>query len=146
MCLFCDFVNGKRKRQENGLPFIVLHETPNTLSFLSMSFPEKEDAHVLVIPKNHFTYLEDVPKYIQHELIDHVVLIAKILRETHEGCNIFLNDGRTAGQTIFHVHYHIIPRDRKDKIRIEVWKRRRPTSAEFRKLNNFLKKKLNYFK
>ena len=142
MCLFCDFINGKRRKQENGLPFIPLHETQNTLSFLSMSFPEKEDAHVLVIPKRHFTYIEEIPKYIQHELIDHVVLMVKVLRKTHDGCNILLNDGRTAGQTIFHVHYHIIPRNRRDEIKVEGWKKKKPTKKEFRKINSFLKSRI----
>lgn len=141
-CIFCDFVNGKRKIQRNDLPFLILHETSNTLSFLSMSFPEKEDGHVLVIPKKHFTYIEDIPVSIQHELIDHVVLITKALRKTHEGCNILLNDGRSAGQCVFHVHYHIIPRDKDDEIKIEIWKSKKPSLTDFKKLHIFLKKEI----
>lgn len=145
-CIFCDFVSGKRKIQMNGLPFLVLRETENTVSFLSMSFPKKEDGHVLVIPKNHYTYVEEIPKYIHHELTDHVIEIVKIIRETHEGCNILLNDGKSAGQTIFHAHYHIVPRDFKDDIKIEVWKNKKVSKEEFGKIHKYLRKKLSSVK
>jgi len=141
-CIFCDFVSGKRKKQVNGLPFLALHETENTISFLSMNFPEKEDGHVLVIPKKHYKYVEDIPKYIHHELTDHLIKLVKAIRKTHEGCNILLNDGKSAGQTVFHSHYHIVPRDMKDGIEIEVWKNRRVSEKEFRKINKYLIKRI----
>ena len=142
MCIFCDFITGKRKIQMNGLPFIPLKETKNTLSFLSMSFPEKEDGHILVIPKKHYVYVEDTPKNVRHELIDHTVLIAKTLRRTHEGCNILLNDGKSAGQCVFHMHYHIIPRDKGDEIKIEIWKNKKLSEKKFRELHKFIKKEI----
>ncbi len=138
-CIFCDFVTGKRKIQMNGLPFMPLNVTENTVSFLSMSFPEKEDGHILVIPKKHYRYVEDIPKYVHHELTDHVILIARVLRRTHEGCNILLNDGKSAGQCIFHAHYHVIPRDRGDQIKIEVWKNKKIRENDFRKIHGMLK-------
>lgn len=134
-CLFCEFASGKRKSHISGHPFEPLNETKNTLSFMAIDIPAKEDGHLLVIPKKHFTYIEDLPKSILHELIEHASLISKALKKTHDGCNILLNDGRSAGQNIMHTHFHIIPRNRGDKIKIEVWKRKRMSKRDFVKLN-----------
>ncbi len=145
-CLFCDLVSGKRKSHPNGYPFTVINETPNTISFMAIDIPATEDGHLLVIPKNHFTYVEDLPKYILHELIDHVSLIIRVLRKTHQGCNILLNDGKSAGQHILHAHFHVIPRDKGDKIKIDVWKRKRIGKQDFIKLNAKIRNALAKYK
>lgn len=140
-CIFCGFVSGKRKIQSKkyNIPFIPLNKTKNTLSFLSIDFPEKEDGHVLVITKKHFANLEDIPKRILHELIEQVCLILKVLRKTHGGCNVLLNDGKSADQSVFHAHFHIIPRDKADNIKIEVWKRKKISLAKFKEINSYIK-------
>jgi len=139
-CVFCQFITGKRKIQgKKRFPFLILNETKNTLSFLSMDFPDKEDGHILVIPKNHFSNLEDIPKKILHELMDHVIVIINVLRKKHGGCNVLLNDGKTAEQTIFHAHFHIVPRDKGDKIKIELWKRKNLSVKDFKKLYDSIK-------
>ena len=142
-CIFCEFINKKKKQHRNNLPFLVLHESKNTISFLSADFPAKEDGHVLVIPKKHFEKIEEIPKYIQHELIEHVSLIIKTLRKNHEGCNFLLNDGTAAGQCVPHSHFHIIPRDKKDNITIEIWKSKKMNKDKFIRLHNTLKKEIN---
>lgn len=144
-CLFCDFVNGKRKSHPSGYPFTVINETRNTISFMAIDIPATEDGHLLVIPKNHFTYVEDLPKYILHELIDQVSLITRVLRKIHQGCNILLNDGKSAGQHILHAHFHVIPRDKGDKIKIDVWKRKKINKYGFMKLNKKIKSLVKYY-
>jgi len=142
-CIFCEFITGKRKIQgKKRFPFMILDKTKNTLSFLSMDFPQKEDGHVLVVPKKHFANLEDIPKNILHELIEHVILIINVLREKHGGCNVLLNDGKTAEQTVPHAHFHIIPRDKGDKIKIEVWKKKYPSIKNFNKLYGSIKEEI----
>jgi len=123
-------------------PFLILNKTKNTLSFLSINFPQKEDGHVLVIPKKHFKNLEDCPKKILHELIEHSTLIAKTLRKTHQGCTFFLRDGKGARQTVFHTHFHIIPRDKGDEIKMEIWKKKKMSKEKFIKLHEKIKKSL----
>lgn len=142
-CIFCDFVSGKRAKHTNGLPFKVLNETKNTISFLSVDFPATEDGHTLVIPKRHFENLWGMPKKILSELAWHVLLASKVIRNNHEGCNVLLNDGKSAGQYIMHAHFHIIPRDGDDDIRIELWKRKKLSLKRFEKLYNKLKKDFN---
>ena len=139
-CIFCEFVSGKRKSHYSGYPFIVINETKNTISFMAIDIPATEDGHLLIIPKNHFTYIEDLPKPVLHELIEHVSIVSKALRKIHSGCNILINDGKSAGQKVMHVHIHIIPRDEKDNIKIEIWKHKKIAKSEFIRLNNRIKK------
>jgi len=139
--LFLDFING-RKTQMKGFPFMPLHETKNTIAFMSISIPQKEDGHILVIPKKRYTHLDAVPKPILAELIGTVTTVGKALRRTHGGYNVLLNNGRAAGQYVFHTHFHIIPRNRKDDIRIEVWKSKKLTFDEFVSLNERIRNAL----
>lgn len=144
-CLFCDFISGKRKNHPSGYPFAAINETQNTVCFMAIDIPATEDGHLLIIPKNHFTYIGDVPKEILHELIDQVSLITRVLRKTHQGCNILLNDGKSAGQHILHAHFHVIPRDKGDKIKIDVWKRKKINKYGFMKLNKKIKSLIKYY-
>ena len=113
---------------------------------MAKDIPATEDGHLLVIPKKHFTYIEDLPKRILHELIEHVSIFSKVLRKTHQGCNILVNDGKSAGQHILHTHFHVIPRDKGDNIKIDVWKRKKMTKSEFIKLNKKIKNALLKYK
>lgn len=140
--LFLDFING-RKTQMMGFPFIPLYETKNTVAFMSISIPQKEDGHILVIPKRRYTHLDAVPKPILAELIGTVSAVGKALRKTHGGYNVLLNNGRDAGQYVYHTHFHVIPRNREDDIRIEVWKSKRLTFDEFVALNDRIRKALS---
>ena len=139
-CDFCDFVEGKEKKHTSGLPFITLYETKNTVSFLSEDIPLNKDSHILVIPKKHYTELENMPENIRHELIDHVALAERVLKRLHGACNVLQNDGRSSGQSVFHVHFHIIPRDKEDKIEIERWKHGKYPLKKFIENHNKLKK------
>lgn len=139
-CLFCQFVAGKKKKSVNGFPFQILHQTKNTLSFLSTDIPANKGGHTLVIPKKHFKKIENIPKKVLHELIDHVQLTAKVLKKYHPGCNILLNNSKEAGQVIPHVHFHVIPRDKNDGIKVEIWKKAKINQKEFEKMSSRLKK------
>ena len=67
--------------------------------------------------------------------------IVKLLRKTHSGCNLLLNDGQSAGQHVLHTHVHIIPRDKRDRIKIQTWKHKKMTKEEFEHIQNTLRKK-----
>jgi diadenosine tetraphosphate (Ap4A) HIT family hydrolase len=123
----------------NGLPFLVLHETKHSISFLSIDIPATEEGHVLVIPKKHYSDLELIPKYIQYDLMEHISLISKALRVKNHACNILLNNGKEAGQCIYHTHFHIIPRNQDDNIAIEVWKSREINKETYQKLHEEIK-------
>ena len=116
--LFVDFANGLRKHN-NGYPVIRLYETPHTFAFMSISIPSKEDGHILVIPKKRYVYFHEIPSKVLNELLRSVQRIGAVLDRDHGGYNVLLNNGRAAGQYIFHSHFHLLPRDDKDQIEPE---------------------------
>ncbi len=143
--LFVDFANGLRKRKHrNGFPVIRLYETPNTLAFMSISIPSKEDGHILVIPKKRYIYFHEIPYKILNELLRSVQKIGAVLDRDHGGYNVLLNNGRAAGQYIFHAHFHLFPRDAKDQINLSGWSKRRMSQLQFIKFNKKLKERINH--
>ena len=140
--LFEDFANG-RKTHRNGYPLISLYETKNTLSFMSLDVPEKSDGHILVVPKKRYAELSQIPNSVLNELMHSVKKIGSALSESNGGYNVLLNNGIDAGQTFFHVHFHIVPRKSNDGIKIEVWSRGKIPVEEFVKLNRKIKRRLS---
>ena len=72
--------------------------------------------HTLVIPKQHLATLFELSRHEQLELWDFVGRVRDRLVADHspDGFNIGLNDGVAAGQTVPHVHIHVIPRYHSD--------------------------------
>jgi histidine triad (HIT) family protein len=143
--LFSDFVNGW-KTHRNGYPFITLHETPHSVAFMSIDIPRKEDGHILVIPKQRYVDLSEIPGRVMGEIFDSIQIIGQVLNQDHGGFNLLLNNGQDAGQYIFHSHFHIIPRQSGDQIKIEQWNRQTLDVKEFVRLNKQLQKKITQVK
>jgi protein-tyrosine phosphatase len=135
--LFSDFVSGDRLHR-NGYPFIKLYETKNTTSFMSIDLPRKEDGHILVIPKKRYKDLSEIPSNVLSELAETIKTIGRAISRNHGGFNVLLNNGSDAGQYIFHTHFHIIPRNYNDGIKIEVWDHANIPLKRFIKINNQL--------
>ncbi len=69
--------------------------------------------HMLIVPRRHATYLDDLDVEDGAQLFRVGHRAAAALRDSDlrcEGVNFFLADGAAAGQEIFHVHLHVIPR------------------------------------
>jgi len=69
--------------------------------------------HTLVIPKDHAAHLADLDLDDGTHLFRIAQRVAMALRESDircEGINLHLSDGEAAGQEVFHVHLHVIPR------------------------------------
>ena len=108
-CAFCKIVQGE-------LPAHKVFEDPQTLAFLDLN--PITPGHVLVIPKEHHEWLLDLPIQIQGPLLETVQRVARaILKATNaQGFNVGMNNGRVAGQIVFHAHFHIIPRYAGDRL------------------------------
>ncbi len=101
-CLFCKIVAGE-------LPADVVRQTDRTLAFRDIN--PQAPTHVLVIPKDHH------PNAAALAAAD-PGLLAVLLRETREvaagdgieedGYRVVFNTGKGAGQTVFHVHAHVL--------------------------------------
>ncbi|UFS61842.1 HIT family protein [Sulfurimonas sp. HSL-3221] len=102
---------------------IFCHLPENTIvdgNDLAFAFYDKYPVtrlHTLIIPKRHVAdYFELTQEEIaaMHDLLQHQKARLLALDETISGFNIGINVGADAGQTIFHVHMHLIPRRRGD--------------------------------
>jgi len=101
-CLFCRIV-----RKE--LPAKILFENERLLAFEDIR--PKAPVHVLVIPKDHFASLDEVPDGAE-ALLGEILLRARELARQkgvgRSGYRIVLNTARDSGQEIFHIHFHIL--------------------------------------
>lgn len=106
-CLFCKIINGE-------LPSTKVYEDENIIGILDIN--PVNIGHTLVIPKNHFATLHDIPDTILTPLIQAVQRLADALKlaVAADGINIEMNNGEAAGQIIHHAHIHIIPRHTND--------------------------------
>lgn len=123
-CLFCQFVRGEVDTHRSGAKFHPIHETEHSMVFLSIDPPTATYEHMLVIPKRHYASMEDIPREEAADLMHLMQLSMRVLRENYSAANVLQNNGREAGQFVFHVHYHLIPRFPDDGLQIEVWEHR----------------------
>lgn len=108
-CVFCDIISRKIFGR-------IIFENDTTMAFLS----NKPDvnAHILVITKEHFANLNDVSIEEYIELQKTLLLINDHLINScdYTGVNILMASGKSAEQSIEHIHYHLIPRNIDDGI------------------------------
>ncbi|HKH94080.1 MAG TPA: histidine triad nucleotide-binding protein [Gemmatimonadaceae bacterium] len=99
-CLFCRIVRGE-------IPAKVIHEDEHTLAFRDID--PKAPTHVLVIPKAHLPSLNEATDAAQ---LGRLMLVAAQLAKaegiSEDGYRTVVNSGANAGQTVFHVHLHLL--------------------------------------
>ncbi len=110
-CIFCKIV-----RKE--APAHVVWEDERTLAFMDI-FPVA-DGHVLVIPKAHCSNLLDAEESDLRAVIARSGPLARAIREVlaPDGIGVFQLNGAAAGQTVFHYHMHLIPRNQGDALKL----------------------------
>lgn len=121
-CIFCKIANGEipsRTICENEKFRVILDNGPAT------------EGHALVLPKEHFADLFEIPADWASEAMKTAQVTAELLKEKlgADGLNIVQNNGEAAGQTVRHFHIHIIPRYKGDGQNI-LWKPGHPSDAE----------------
>ncbi len=102
--IFADIVAGRA-------PSSKVYEDPDVLAF--MDIRPVTPGHLLVIPKVPARSLAELDPVIGGKLFQVGQRLAAALRDSEvhcDGVNFFLADGVTAGQEVFHVHLHVIPR------------------------------------
>lgn len=108
-CVFCKIIATEE-------PAIRILETETVLAFLDARPVSR--GHTLVVPKRHCAHLDELENHEGAEMFRIGTLIAGALRRgdiAADGVNFLVNDGRAAGQTVFHSHLHVVPRHRGDK-------------------------------
>ncbi len=101
-CIFCRIVRGEIDAQ-------VVHDEDDVLAFEDIN--SKAPVHVLVIPKQHVANLEEIgalPDAVVKRLFQVASAVAEKLGVTEDGYAVRINNGRDAGQEVFHFHLHIM--------------------------------------
>jgi histidine triad (HIT) family protein len=101
-CIFCEIVNGNMESE-------VVHDEDGVLAFKDMS--AKTPAHVLVIPKEHVSSLEEVrklPDGVVKRIFEVAQEVAEKMDIAESGYVFRINNGRDAGQEVYHLHAHVM--------------------------------------
>lgn len=109
-CVFCEIVAG-------DAPAIRIYEDDELLAILDIRPFTR--GHTLVIPKLHSVDLTDTPPETVAAMMVVGQRIARAARASGlgaTGTNVAINDGRSAFQTVFHIHLHVVPRRDGDKV------------------------------
>ncbi len=117
-CVFCRIVAGTADVS-------VVYEDDRLLAFCDVN--PVNPGHVLIIPKTHCVGLADLEVADGSRMFAVAQRLAAAVRSIGvrcEGVNLSLADGEAAGQEIFHVHLHVIPRYRGDYFRLDSGQRR----------------------
>ena len=101
-CLFCKIVNGE-------IPTNFVYEDENVVAFRDIK--PQAPTHILIIPREHIGTLNDINQS-HKELLGAIQLTASYLAKEEgiyeEGYRTVFNCNRDAGQTVFHIHLHLL--------------------------------------
>ncbi len=109
-CVFCKIIRGEIPCEKilEGDSFIAIKDVH-----------PKTEGHTLIIPKQHWTTLLDIPTSYGEELLDFIKKVASKLMNSGfgNGFNVVMNNFGCAGQVVMHTHIHVIPRKENDNVK-----------------------------
>jgi histidine triad (HIT) family protein len=101
-CIFCRIA-------AKEIPASVVYEDDEMLAFDDIN--PKAPVHVLLIPREHFASLNELPKG-REDLLGRILAKARAVAEAKgvgkSGYRIVLNTARDSGQDVFHIHFHVL--------------------------------------
>ena len=101
-CLFCKIINGE-------IPSKKVYEDDSVYAFYDIA--PMAPVHVLIVPKTHIASVNEVTAE-NSAVISHIYEVAaKLAKElgiADEGYRVVTNCGANAGQTVFHLHFHLL--------------------------------------
>ena len=101
-CLFCRII-------EKKIPAKIVYEDRSSLAFEDIN--PQAPVHILIVPKKHLADVHSMQEG-DKEGIGHLFLVAQSIAEERSldrsGYRMVINNGRDAGQTVFHVHLHLL--------------------------------------
>ncbi len=112
-CVFCGIVRGE-------LPSYRVFEDDDVLAFLDIQ--PVTAGHTLVVPRRHVPDLLAMPDGMAGPLFIAVGRIARAAARAHgaDGVNVLQASGGAAGQTVHHLHVHVVPRRSGDGLRLHI--------------------------
>jgi histidine triad (HIT) family protein len=91
-------------------PATIIYEDDKVLAFLDIR--PLNEGHTLVIPKQHYETVYDIPENLISNIYTVVKRLAVIVKNATkaDGITIIQQNGHAAGQEVFHLHVHVVPR------------------------------------
>ncbi len=110
-CIFCEIVAG-------NIPASTVYEDDHVLAFMDIA--PANPGHTLVIPKQHYRNIFDMPMEVGSKIMQTAIPIANAIRTAlnPDGLNLFQSSEAAGFQTVFHFHLHLIPRWEGDSLRL----------------------------
>lgn len=110
-CIFCKISNGE-------IPTTTLYEDDDFRVIFDSGPASK--GHALILPKKHFDDVFSMDEETASKVFVVTTKVARAMKKVldFDGLNIVQNNGRIAGQTVFHFHIHLIPRYKGDAVNI----------------------------
>lgn len=110
-CIFCSIIG-------HEIPSATIYEDEKVIAILDIAPSAK--GHTVLIPKNHSKDIFEIPEEEAAHIFTVAKKIGKALKEeiNCDGINILQNNGKAAGQTVFHLHVHVIPRYENDAVNL----------------------------
>jgi histidine triad (HIT) family protein len=102
-CIFCKIIHKKA-------PASIIYEDETVLGFLDIR--PLNMGHTLVIPKAHYVDIFDTPEKDLSQVHKIAKIVSCAIKKSTEadGISIIQQNGKAAGQDIFHIHVHVVPR------------------------------------
>ncbi|MBO5199374.1 MAG: HIT family protein [Lachnospiraceae bacterium] len=106
-CIFCKIAAGE-------IPSATIYEDEVCRVILDIAPAAK--GHAILLPKKHFANIFEIDKETAGSILYTASRVAAAMKEALgcDGINLLQNNGPAAGQTVFHLHIHIIPRFEND--------------------------------
>ncbi|MBR6093411.1 MAG: HIT family protein [Lachnospiraceae bacterium] len=132
-CIFCKLANGV-------YPTNSIYEDENFNVILDAGPATR--GHALILPKQHYANLFELPDDVAGEVMILAKKMATHMKEklNCDGFNLVQNNGPCAGQTVFHFHYHLIPRYENDGQNM-LWEPTSPDEESLKELCKLLSEK-----
>ena len=110
-CIFCKIANGE-------FDSFTVYEDNDFRGIMDISPASR--GHVIILPKKHAADIYELEDDIASKIYVVAKKIATAVKEVTgcDGVNVLQNNGEAAGQTVFHLHMHVIPRWNDDSIKI----------------------------
>ncbi len=122
-CIFCRIVSGE-------IPADIVYESAECVAFLDSQplFP----GHVLIVPRQHYATLSDLPDDLLTPLFGTARKIATVVETALGAEGSFVANNNKISQTVPHLHLHVIPRRKGDGLKGFFWPRRGYTGDDHR--------------
>jgi histidine triad (HIT) family protein len=102
-CIFCKIIDKK-------IPAKIIHEDEHAVAFEDIN--PQAPVHTLIVPRKHIADIDSITEE-DRELVGHLFFVARTIasqkaQKSDGGYRMIINNGRDAGQTVFHVHLHLL--------------------------------------